>query len=129
MEPPQTVSDLHRFLGITNQMGKFFCRLSELSQSLRELLKKKNAWVWGPQEKSLLAIKEEFIHPTTLVHYSTTACHKISADASLFGFGSVLLQEEDKMWKPVVYASRTLMETERRYKQIFKKSACHNMGI
>ena len=113
MEPPQTVTDLRRFLGMANQLGKFSCGLSDLSQPLRKLLKKKNAGVWGPdQEKSLLAIKEELIHPTTLVHYNSTAHHKISADASSFGLRSVLLQEEDKMWKPVVYASRTLTETE-----------------
>ena len=69
MKPPQTITDLRRFLGMANQLGKYSCRLSELSQPLRELLKKKNAWVWGPdQEKSLLAIKEELIRPTTLVH-------------------------------------------------------------
>ena len=79
--------------------------------------------MWGPdQEKSHLAIKEELIRPTTLVHYSSTARHKISADASSFGLGSALLQEEDKMWKPVVYASRTLMEIEKRYAQIEKEA-------
>ena len=69
MEPLQTVTDLCRFLGTANQLDKFSCRLSELNQPLQKLLKKKNVWVWGPdQEKFLFAIKEELISPTALVH-------------------------------------------------------------
>ena len=37
-EVPQSVSDLRRFLGMINQLGKFSPNISELSQPLRELL-------------------------------------------------------------------------------------------
>ena len=45
MERPQTVSELRRFLGMANQLGKFTPNLAELSSSqpLRELLSSKNA--------------------------------------------------------------------------------------
>ena len=42
VEPPQSVSDLRRFMGMVNQLGKFSPRLAELSQPLRELLSIKN---------------------------------------------------------------------------------------
>lgn len=38
MEAPHNISDLRRFLGMVNQLGKFSSRLAELSQPLRELL-------------------------------------------------------------------------------------------
>ncbi|KAL5477426.1 hypothetical protein EMCRGX_G024224 [Ephydatia muelleri] len=46
----------------------------------------------------------------------------VSADASSFGLGAVLLQEKDSVWKPVSYASRSMSETERRYAQIEKEA-------
>jgi hypothetical protein len=38
MAAPTIVTELRRFLGIVNQLGKFSARISELSQPLRELL-------------------------------------------------------------------------------------------
>ena len=48
MEAPQSVTDLRRFMGVVNQLGKFSPRLAELGQPLRELLSSKNIWIWGP---------------------------------------------------------------------------------
>ena len=43
---------------------------------------------------------------------------KISADASAYGLGAVLIQKTDSDWKPVAYASRSISDSERRYSQI-----------
>lgn len=43
MERPHSVSDLRRFLGMVNQLGKFSPRISELTQLLQELLSTKRA--------------------------------------------------------------------------------------
>ena len=42
----------------------------------------------------------------------------MSADASLFGLGAVLLQDSDGVNRPVAYASRPMKPTELRYSQI-----------
>ena len=60
--------------------------------------------------------------PTTLTLYDPTAEVKVSADASSFGLGAVLLQQERGDWKPVAYASRSMTPTERRYAQIEKEA-------
>ena len=123
METPQSVSDLRRFLGMVNQLGKFSPRISELNQPLRELLSNKKAWLWGPdQERSFNSIKDELSRPTTLALYDPNAKLKVSADASSFGLGAVLFQGDEDDWKPVAYASRAMSETERRYAQIEKEA-------
>ena len=53
--PPENVSDLRRFLGMANQMGKFSLRLAEVSQPLRELLSTKQLWTWGPSQEQAFA--------------------------------------------------------------------------
>ena len=123
MAAPQSVSDLRRFMGLTNQLGKFSPRVADISQPMRELLCNGRAWVWGPeQEKSFSEIKQELVKPTVLALYNSQAKTKISADASSFGMGAVLMQLDGQAWKPVAYASRTLTDTEKRYAQIEKEA-------
>ena len=123
MKPPTSVTELRRFLGMANQLGKFSPRLSQISQPLRELLSPSHAWVWGPtQEDSFIAIKTELTQPTVLALYDPEASSKVSADASSYGLGAVLLQQSGQVWKPVAYASRSMTETERRYAQIEKEA-------
>ena len=58
----------------------------------------------------------------------------VSADASSNGLGAVLLQKFEADWRPVVFASRSLSETETRYAQIEKEAlaitwACDKFSI
>ena len=58
MPNPHNVSDLQRFLGMVNQLGKFSSRLSELTHPLRRLLSSKQAWVWDfTLEAAFLRVK------------------------------------------------------------------------
>ena len=105
METPRPVSELRRFMGMTNQLGKFTPRIAEICQPLRELLSSKRSWVSGPtQEEAFKEIKAELTRPTTLVLYNPDAPTKICADESTYGLRAVLLQQHNK-WKPVTFAS------------------------
>ena len=123
MKPPQNVSELRRFMGMANQLGKFSCHLADLTYPLRGLLSSKRAWLWGPeQEDAFKRVKEELAKPTVLALYQPGSDTKVSADASSYGLGAVLLQCTTNTWKPVAYASRALSETEKRYAQIEKEA-------
>ena len=91
---------------MANQLGKFSPNLSEISAPLRQLLSHKHGWLWGSnQEQSYRKLQSELTNPTVLRPYNPRASTKISADASSYGIGAVLLQQADKKWLPVAYAS------------------------
>ena len=120
---------------MANQLGKFSPNLAQITQPLRELLGKKSAWIWDtPHKTAFQKVKRELTEPTTLALYDPAADTKVSADASAFGLGAVLLQKQEESWKPVAYASRSLSETELRYAQIEKEAlaltwACEKFAI
>ena len=123
MSSPTTVTQLRRFLGMVNQMNRFSPHLAQLSQPLRELLSSKKTWIWGPaQQETFEKLKSEIATPRVLAHYDVTADTKISADASSYGLGAVLLQSQSDTWKPVAFTSRSLTDTERTYAQIEKEA-------
>ena len=123
MKPPTNITELQRFLGMANQMGKFSSSLADFSLPLRELLSPKNAWCWNPKhQEAFLAVKTELTKPALLALYNPLADLKISADASSFGLGAVLLQKSGKDWRPIAYASRAMSSTERNYAQIEKEA-------
>ena len=62
MKSPDNVSELRRFLGMANQLGKFSPNLATITQPLRELLSKKNSWCWNTeQEAAFTATKQELV--------------------------------------------------------------------
>ena len=56
----------------------------------------------------------------TLSYYETTKPTVVSADASSFVIGAVLMQMTDGELKPIAFASRTLTSAEQRYSQLEK---------
>ena len=57
-------------------------------------------------------MKTELTKSTVLAMYDPRVETNVSADASSFGLGVVLLQTFGEGWKPIVYASRSMTETE-----------------
>ena len=122
MKPPKNVTELRRFMGLVNQIGKFSCHLADITHPLHGLLSSKRAWLWGPeQEMAFAKAKEALTKSIILALYHPGSKTKVAADASSFGLGAVLLQHVTSEWRPVAYASRALSATEQKYAQIEKK--------
>ena len=83
---PKSVTDLRRFMGMVNHLGKFSSRIATISEPLRACFSTKNTWTWGPdQEHASSDVKEEFTKPTILALFDPSAETKVSADASSYG--------------------------------------------
>ena len=75
------------------------------TKPLKELMSSKVVWTWNAHANAFKAMQDEISSPRVLALYSTTAKTKVSADASAYGLGAVLLQQQDKHWQPVSFAS------------------------
>jgi hypothetical protein len=120
---------------MVNQMSKFAPNLAEITQPLRELLIKENQWVWGePQRRAFQLVKEALTSTPVLAWFDPNRETVVSADASSFGLGAVLLQKQQTGdFKPVAYISRSMTPTEQRYAQIEKEAlaftwACEHLA-
>ena len=124
MEEPNDITSLRRFLGMTNQLMKFCPRLAEKTKPLRDLLKANNDWTWGKaQSDAFRDLKTELASDRVLALYSPDRETVVTADASSFGLGAVLMQRQPNgEMRPVAYASRSMTNTECRYAQIEKEA-------
>ena len=106
---------------MTNQLGKFSASLAEKTKPLRNLL---SHWCWEePQQRAFAEVKEEICKSPVLALFDPSRDTIVSADASSFGLGEILLQRQaDGERCPVAYASRAMTPTEQRYAQIEKEA-------
>ena len=92
-----------------------------LSEPLRRLTKKETPLEFGPEQtKSFESPKEKIAEACTLAYFGKSAPTKVIKGASPVGLGAVLVQEQDTVWTPVCYSSRSLTECEQRYSQTEK---------
>ena len=104
MDSPKSVTELRRFLGMINQLGKFTPNIAELSHPLRELLSMNKPWLWGPMQADAFSkLKQELTSPQTLALYNPAADTLISADASSHGLGAVIMQKVESQWQSLMH--------------------------
>lgn len=109
---------------MTNQLSKFIPNLADKTKPLRDLLHKDRHWIWDhSQQEAFDLVKESLLSTPALALYDPNATNVASADASSYGLGAVLLQEQRYGdIKPVVYISPSLSPIEERYAQIEKEA-------
>ena len=115
---------MRRFLGMVNQLSKFMLHLVEMTKPLRDLLSKKNQWTWDHAQKlAFSSIKDALTKSPALALYDPNLETTVSADASSYSLGVILLQTQaNGERRPVAYVSRSMTPTESRYAQIEKEA-------
>lgn len=115
---PQNLVDIRSLMGLVNQLGSFSSAIAKASQLLTDLLKPQNDWCWSTQhEEAFEKGKGCLITPPVLAYFNPTLPTMMQTDDACRrkGFGFVLLQKHNEMWKLVQCWSRFLTDTELRY--------------
>ena len=110
MPPPSSKREVQSFIRMINYLTKFLPRLTELSKPIRELIKDKVPFNWGPEhQKSFDMLKKELVRAPVLAYYNPQKETILQTDASTKGLGACLLQDD----KPIYFASKALTEMQR----------------
>ena len=128
---PTNVQELRSFLGILNYYGKFIPNLATILTPLNALLQHKAVWSWSNDcQQAFQKAKDALTSSCVLTHYDVTLPLKLAADASAYGIGAVISHEyPDSQEKPIAFASRTLLSSERNYSQLEKEALALIYGV
>lgn len=114
---PTCRKDVRSFLGLTSYYRKFIHRYAFIAKPLYELTKDEVLFQWTSREQEAFEeLKRRLTSPPVLMYPDLNKPFIVATDASGFGVGAVLKQEDDEGKERVIaYASRVLNKAERNY--------------
>ena len=97
--------------------GKFIPNLATVIHPLNNLLQHNCKWQWTSEcSEAFQQAKKALTTSQVLVHYDPTLPLSLAGDASAYGIGAVISHTlPDGSERPIAFASRTLLSSERNY--------------
>ncbi|GBG89720.1 hypothetical protein CBR_g49573 [Chara braunii] len=103
---PRTLTELRSFLGLANYYRKFVRNFSTIATPLRRLLKKEAIWQWDKDcTYALKRLKRTLIEYPVLKVADPSLPFVVTTDASRYGIGVVLQQNDDNGYRPIEFMS------------------------
>ena len=116
LQPPNNITGLRRFLGMTGYYRRFIEGYAQIASPLTKLLKKNNLYAWNEEcQKAFEQLKAKLISPPILRYPDFNSKFILKTDASLIALGAALCQEEDGKRCVIAYWSKTLSDAEKKY--------------
>ncbi|GJS15948.1 putative reverse transcriptase domain-containing protein [Tanacetum coccineum] len=109
---PMTPMEVRQFFGLVGYYRRFIEGFSFISKPLTKLTKKNKKYKWGKEEEEAFqTLKQKLCSAPILALPEGTKDFVVYCDASLKGYGAVLMQRE----KVISYASRQFKVHEENY--------------
>ena len=113
---PSNKSEVRSALGLIGYYRKFIPQFAETAKPLTRLTRKNVKFVWTNEcESAFLELKHALVCAPVLSFPKEQGIYIIDTDASLWGIGSVLSQEQEGVEKVIAFASKTLNSAQQNY--------------
>nr|GEW09101.1 reverse transcriptase domain-containing protein [Tanacetum cinerariifolium] len=113
---PATVKGIRSFLGHAGFYRRFIKDFSKIVRPMTRLLEKDTPFIFSPEcVDAFRTLKTKLTEAPILVAPNWDIPFELMCDASDFAIGAVLGQRQDKHFRPIHYASKTMTEAESNY--------------
>nr|GEW26419.1 hypothetical protein [Tanacetum cinerariifolium] len=113
---PTTVKGIRSFLGHASFYCRFIKDFSKIARPMTRLLEKDTPFIFSKEYvKAFQTLKRKLTKAPILISPDWDMSFELMCDASDFAIGAVLGQRQDKHFRPIHYASKTMTEAESNY--------------
>ena len=119
---PVNLTDVRSFLGLTSYYRRFIVGYSRIAHPLNRLLEAGQEFEWTNECQSAFELLKGVLTSDTVMAYPNDQdLFILDTDASNTSIGATISQmqwsdvAQEKVERPIAYASRTLTKTQRRY--------------
>nr|GEX42785.1 reverse transcriptase domain-containing protein [Tanacetum cinerariifolium] len=113
---PTTVNGIRSFLGHAGFYHRFIKDFSKIARPMTRLLEKDAPFIFSPEcVDAFRTLKTKLTEAPFLIAPNGDMPFELMCDASDFAIGAVLGQRQDKHFRPIHYASKTMTEAESKY--------------
>ncbi|GBG72349.1 hypothetical protein CBR_g11926 [Chara braunii] len=118
---PQSVTEMRSFLGMTGYYHNFVKNYSIVAAPLTDLTRLDIPWEWTDRcEAAIRQLKHALTHHEVLKLPDRDKSFVVTTNASQYGIGAVLAQQEGKKFRPVEYMSKK-MPSQKLTKSTYEK--------
>lgn len=113
---PKNVTNVRQFLGLAGYYRRFIKDFSLIAEPLIKLLKKEEAFIWGPEQQNSFEILKETLCIAPILQFPNFELDFIlTTDASDVAIGAVLSQGKLGEDLPIAYFSKKLLRLETKH--------------
>lgn len=122
VEKPKSLTEARSFFGMCNFYRRYIKGFADIARPISDALKKPFTWT-DEATQAMDKLKKKLTSAPLLVHFCPQSKLTIRCDASGYGLGAVLLQENEnpKFTGVIAYTSRTLSKSEKNYATTHKE--------
>ena len=113
---PKKLVEVQEFIGFLNFYQRFIEGFSQVARPLHNLTKKDTKFLWDNKCQVAFDELKEWITSTPVLAMAwDEGLMKIEADTCQFAVRGILSQEQEGIFRPIAYYSKSLNDTERNY--------------